>query len=279
VSLGGKRWRGQVSDAESCTAPGAQGRGGKGGNNAYADGGDRRQEGREGKGGNKASAGASGERSHQVEKITGILSISVSSSGTAPEVLEQLNQQRLLLEKALARSHVYHKVSILGLDTARRLRAAVSTQVHVRFEAEATQSREPSHEEPQLEMVLQQSFAKAGLDFQVQSATVAITSTEVSRPSSMKKERSGRRSHVLGAAIGGGLVFLLCTCSAFVFMCVRRRSATKASAAMQGASNFCVAPVLGVPCEDNDKGKPDIDLDSISTGTPGTNDDIPEDCP
>merc|ERR1711865_598598 len=209
-----------------------------------------------------------------LHKIIGVLSISISSSLASPEVLENLRQQGSLFERALAHSHVYKEVTILGLDVARRLRAAINTQVHVRFEAEATKSLQSSDKaissQAQLKEALQESFAEAGFDFQVQSATVAITSTQ---------RHAGDKRHaprlLVVAAIAAGLI--LCTCGTLLYMCLRKRSrsATKAAAAN---NELCVAPVIGVPCKDNDKCDADIDLASISTGTPSTNDNLSEGC-
>jgi len=214
-----------------------------------------------------------------LHKIVGVLSIFISSSLASPEVLENLKQQGSMLERALAHSHVYQEVTVLGLGVARRLRAAINTQAHVRFEAEATESLQSIDEaissQEQLKEALQESFAKAGFDFQVQSATVAITSTEPAHT------RSGDKRHappflIGAAAIAAGLI--LCSGGTLLYMCLRKssRSATKATAAK---NELCVAPVIGVPCTDNDKCDTDIDLVSISTGTPSTNDNLSEGCP
>merc|ERR1711865_561535 len=134
-------------------------------------------------------------------------------------------------------------------------------------------SRQPSGKasssQAQLKGALQESFAKAGFDFQVQSATVAINSSEPAMTFSPVLP-------LMVAAIAAGLI--LCTCGTLLCMCMRKRSrsATKATAAK---SELCVAPVYGVPCKDNDKSDADIDLASISTGTPSTNDNLSEGCP
>lgn len=181
----------------------------------------------------KESSHRKGNGRKTLHKIESVFSISIGSSLASPEVIETLKQQHLLLEHALAQSQVYQKVTILGLDVARRLRAAVNTQVNVRFEAEATTipevDGEASGPHAQLKDTLQESFAKAGFDFQVQSATVAISSGEPMEARSDDIHHSTRYLMIVAASAG----LILCTCRFLlgIFLRRRRETAAKATAA------------------------------------------------
>merc|ERR1739845_143469 len=117
--------------------------------------------------------------------------LSLGSSLPSVEVLEALDQHGYLLEKAVAQYHGYKQVAILSVDSARRLREAVGTQVRFRFEATSHSTTETIRPQGELETMLQKSFEEAGLDFQVQSAATEIISSEVSTSSSQPAESGG----------------------------------------------------------------------------------------
>lgn len=236
---------------------------GKGAQRSSKDGGHRGQQ-------DGADRGRKEHGRQSLQKITAVLSLSINSSLSSPYLLDMLKQNSSLLENALAHSQAYQKVTILGLHAARRLRAAINTQVNVRFEADTLRSRQSTGEaNAQLKEALQHSFAEAGFDFQVQSARVVISSSE---PMSA---RSGNQHRLAGfltiGAIAAGLIF--CLCGSLLWFCLRRirPSALKPS---EPNSDLGVTPVYGVPCKDDEKCDIDIDLASISTGTPSTTEDL-----
>lgn len=215
------------------------------------------------------------------QKVGGVLAISVSSSLSSAKVLETLDQHRTLLERAIARSHGYKKVTILGMDSARRLRDATSTQARVRFEAEVAGNvlvrSEDAYHAVELEKALQEAFVEAGLDFQVQKAAVVITSNAVSTSSSQGDDIYGF-SQLSIACMASGLA-VICTCT--VLLCLwRRRSARSLATAVDsknpGENNLVVAPVVAVVTKDKDLSEIDADLASISTGTPSSHGEASE---
>merc|ERR1712072_1459911 len=211
------------------------------------------------------------------QKISGVLAISLSSSSAPDGVLTMLGQHHSLLEDAIATSHGYQEVAILGVDSARRLRDAskMNTQVRVRFEAQVSSrapvSDEASDLEGELEQALQQSFTKAGLDLQVQSATLSISSAEGSKPDGSSNLALGSMTY-LAVCIGLLLVF---SCAAMVAVKIwrRRRSAcaAKAPGNSMGENNLVVMAV-GVSADTKSKDLDEMDdLASVSTATPSSN--------
>jgi len=238
-----------------------------------------------GKGGGRLKEGskkATGSRMRSADppqKVVGVLAISISSSLSSVDMLQTLNQHLHLLEHAVAHSHGYTKVRVLSVDPARRLRETISTQIRIRFEAEGGNISSSlvggpaTHLQAELEKALLQSFEKAGLDFNVESATVVITSAEGPASSPQGDKRLGFSK--VGIALTGGIV-LFCTCTAMLCMWRRRctRKATFGDKAV--ANNLVVAPVVGVVMKEKDLSEIDFDLASVSTGAPSTHDDISE---
>merc|ERR1711879_285233 len=129
----------------------------------------------------------------------------------------------------------------------------------------------------ELETLLQKSFEEAGLDFRVQSAATEIIGTEVSTAPSQPAESGGSSNLVVGIAATGVLAIL----AGAVMLCMwRRRSirsmACKAKSEKVQETNVVVATVEGIATKDKDLSGTDVDVASVSTGTPSTNDDTIE---
>merc|ERR1719460_2389714 len=202
--------------------------------------------------------------------IGGTLDVSIGSSMEPAQVLQMFDQNRTLLEDAIARSHGYIKVVILGVDTSRRLRSATVTRIRVRFQAESI-IPPPERVVPtqsDLSQTLQQSFAKAGLDFQVQSAAVVITSSEFSEPD-RSEQNDVLELDVL--FIAGGLI-MLCSCVAMLCLCKRQHSRANNVPKHEVSANVIhIAPVVIAKSYDlSEKDDKDLDLASVSTGTPSS---------
>jgi hypothetical protein len=202
--------------------------------------------------------------------IGGTLDVSIGSSMEPAQVLQMFDQNRTLLEDAIARSHGYIKVVILGVDNSRRLRSATVTRIRVRFQAEST-IPPPERVVPtqsDLSQTLQQSFAKAGLDFQVQSAAVVITSSEFSEPDRSEQNDVVELDVLF---IAGGLI-MLCSCVAMLCLCKRQHSRANNVPKHEVSANVIhIAPVVIAKSYDvSDKDDKDLDLASVSTGTPSS---------
>jgi len=213
------------------------------------------------------------------QKISGVLAISLSSSLGSDGVITMLGQHHSLLENAIASSHGYKEVKILGVDSARRLRdaSAMNTQVRVRFEAQVSSrspvSDEASDLEGELERALQQSFTKAGLDLHVQSATLSISSAERSKPDDSSNLALGSMAYL--AALIGLLLIFACAAMVAVKIWRRRRSAgaAKAPGNSLGENNLVVMAV-GVSADIKSKDLEEMDdLASVSTATPSSHGD------
>lgn len=234
---------------------------------------------------------------HSHKKVVGVLAISLSSSLTSAEVLEILDQHNFLLENAIAQSEGYRKVTILGVDPARRLREAAVTHCRVRFQAEIgihkhsghvgakpakslraesegglRAESEANHNETKLEKALQESFTRAGFDFNVFSATIVTSSTEVPASSS----QDGRLDQ-----LSKGIIGVLATCLVLIsvaFLVWRwwaaRRATTpvvvidlKENVSSEKIGNDNLAMVIAVKEKDSFEND---DLASVSTGTPSS---------
>jgi len=219
--------------------------------------------------------------SEKPQKFTGVLTLSISSSLESIEVLNTFDQHRPLLENAIADSHSYMNVAILDVSPARRLRDAISTDLRIRFEAEAPRSvleaSEAIQSEPALKRILQQSFEKAGLDLQVQSAEVVIGG-QAATTSSAHHRAPGDVIKIAVGILAFGLVFI-CACASF--RCMRRRRSSRAAPVQalgkeSGDNNMVVTPVEVLTIKEKQPLEADSDLASASTGTPSSNGDFSE---
>lgn len=212
--------------------------------------------------------------------IVGVLALSLNSPLASMKVLQTIDQHRFLLESALADSHGYKNVTILGVSSARRLREAINTQLRVGFEAEVASNRlvdgKANPSRGVLEKALQESFGKAGLDLQVQSAAVEITSAGVSASSSQSGKDDGPRKFAVLVAIIG---VVACACAAT--LCLVRRRSARSAAAKECGDSVGEDPTVVVSNQINEikekhLSETDVDLASVSTGTPSTHSEVSE---
>lgn len=230
----------------------------------------RTEENREGKGGGQREGKGKGKVKPNSWHVAGVFDFSIGSSMESAQVLNVVAQQHTLLKNVIAQSHGFTNVAILGVDTARRLRSAIMTRIRVRFQADNFMSPQETVEptEDELSQALQQSFAKAGLDFDVLSAAVVITSSEW-EPSESKPDEEESMIMVGVLLIVGGLI-MICTCAAMFCLCRRRRSGANKMAKPEGSLNAIhTAPtIIAKPAKGHDLSEKDLDLASVSTGTP-----------
>lgn len=246
------------------------------GNNTRGQHGGRMQNGtsedgaREGKGGGQREGKGKGKVKPNSWHVSGVFDFSIGSSMESAQVLNVVAQQHTLLKNVIAQSHGFTNVAIVGVDTARRLRSAIMTRIRVRFQADNFMSPQETVEptEDELSQALQQSFAKAGLDFDVLSAAVVITSSEW-EPSESKPDEEESMIMVGVLLIVGGLI-MTCTCAAMFCLCRRRRSGANKMAKPEGSLNAIhTAPtIIAKPAKGHDLSEKDLDLASVSTGTP-----------
>lgn len=248
----------------------------KRGNNTRGQHGGRMQNGtsedgaREGKGGGQREGKGKGKVKPNSWHVAGVFDFSIGSSMESAQVLNVVAQKHTLLKNVIAQSHGFSNVAIVGVDTARRLRSAIMTRIRVRFQADNFMSPQETVEptEDELSQALQQSFAKAGLDFDVLSAAVVIASSEW-EPSEPKRDEEESMIMLGVLLIAGGLI-MTCTCAAIFCLCRRRRSGANKMAKPEGSLNTIhTAPtIIAKPAKGHDLSEKDLDLASVSTGTP-----------
>jgi len=230
----------------------------------------RTEENREGKGGGQREGKGKGKVKPNSWHVAGVFDFSIGSSMESAQVLNVVAQKHTLLKNVIAQSHGFTNVAIVGVDTARRLRSAIMTRIRVRFQADNFMSPQETVEptEDELSQALQQSFAKAGLDFDVLSAAVVIASSEW-EPSEPKRDEEESMIMLGVLLIAGGLI-MTCTCAAIFCLCRRRRSGANKMAKPEGSLNTIhTAPtIIAKPAKGHDLSEKDLDLASVSTGTP-----------
>lgn len=248
----------------------------KRGNNTRGQHGGRMQNGtsedgaREGKGGGQREGKGKGKVKPNSWHVAGVFDFSIGSSMESAQVLNVVAQKHTLLKNVIAQSHGFSNVAIVGVDTARRLRSAIMTRIRVRFQADNFMSPQETVEptEDELSQALQQSFAKAGLDFDVLSAAVVIASSEW-EPSEPKRDEEESMIMLGVLLIAGGLI-MTCTCAAIFCLCRRRRSGANKMAKPEGSLNtiHTASTIIAKPAKGHDLSEKDLDLASVSTGTP-----------